>query len=441
MRVAFVDLVSADNYTIEKKMEWDAKLDDLSSKISAFVNLESFQGDAANSAKLYMYEMHSYIIAQIKMYINEVLSKMTIYIGEYLTLDTSAVAVLDTFTMSLCSTNMNSYSSYIESDEKALQAALADITDLYTAPATSYSTVMDYFDEHGRDASTRSNTMTVFDRSEVEGPIQTLDDYEMDIFSVIYEANSENAVTLDEYKVGDIKGFESYEASFNNLQRSIIETSLEAEKLTDSLNAVANVNEELIDMQQLDEKTQKSVLHYVKGTGCFIAGVTVIVVTQGAATPVVVGSVILATGCTAFGASEYYEASNEMMYVIMNEPDAVAVNPIRDTVFAGNQENYDLAMNITTTAAGLYGGGVKAAQSAVEKGIEDVGGYVFVSSVETMIQNQAKSTAYQLTVDAFEATTGIELDDITENIITGVMGDVCSGIDLKTGGFIPTIYN
>lgn len=441
MRVAFVDLVSVDNYTIKKKMEWDAQLLDLTNKIAAFVDLESFQGEAANCAKSYMYEMHSFIIAQMKMYNQELMSKLTVYVSEYLTLDTSVVAVLDTFTMSVCATNMNSYSGYIESDETALRAAVANIADLYTAPATSYSTVMDDFETIGTSASLRANTMLTFDKNEVDGPVKILEDYDMDIYRLIAEASEGNAVSPGAYKSGDIKGFKSYAASYESLKRSAADLSMEEQRIKDALNAVADANEELLNIQELEEKKKKSVLHIVKGTGCIIAGVAVIVATEGAATPVVIGAVVLSTGCMTFGASEYYEAGDEILNIINNDPDAVAVNPIRDTVFSGDQEAYDTAMSVTTTAAGLYGGGVQAAQSAVEQGIEDVTGYVIVSGAESLLQGEIRDAAFQGSVDAFESVTGIELDDITEEIITGTMGVTWDGADVVTGGFVPTIYN
>ncbi|MCM1172603.1 MAG: LXG domain-containing protein [Clostridium sp.] len=441
MRVAFVDLVSADNYVVQKKIEWDAMLEDLVAKITAFVNLESFQGEAADCAKVYMYEMHSYIIAQMKMYINEVMSKFTIYVGEYLTLDTSAVAVLDTFTLNLCANNMSMYSGFIETDESQLRAVVANISDLYTAPATSYSTVMSDFDTVGNDACVLSNTMALFDADEVAGAVETLEQYDLDIYRVIAEASGGNAVALGSYQSGDLAGFASYAASYENLQRSIVDISLEAERLSDAFEEVAGANQELQDIRALEEKEKNSLLHYVKGTGCFITAVSVIVLTDGAATPVVVGGLILAGGCTAFGASEYYEATNEVMNVIMNDPSAVAVNPIRDTIFCGDQEAYDQAMNITTTVASLYGGGVKAYQSAVEKGIEEVGEYVFISSVENYGQNLAKEAVFQGSVDAFEHITGIELDDTTEEIIKGIMSDADVFADSATGGYLPTIYN
>lgn len=441
MRVAFVDLVSVDNYTIQKKMEWDAMLLDLSNKIAALVDLESFQGEAANCAKSYMYEMHSFLITQMKMYNQELMSKLTVYVSEYLTLDTSVVAVLDTFTMSVCATNMESYSGYIESDEKAMKTAVANIADLYTAPPTSYTTVMDDFETIGDGASLRAETMLEFDRSEVDGPVKILEDYDMDIYRLIAEASEGNAVSPGSYKSGDIRGFKSYEASYNSLKRSAADLSLETDRIKDAFNAVADANEELQDMQALEEKKKKSVLHIVKGTGCIIAGVAVIVATDGAATPVVIGAMVLSTGCMTFGASEYYEAGDEIYNIIQNDPDAVAVNPIRDTVFAGDQEAYDTAMSVTTTVAGLYGGGVQAAQSAVEQGIEDVTGYVIVSGAESLAQGEIRDAVFQGSVDAFEEITGIELDDVTEEIITGTMGVTWDGADVVTGGFVPTIYN
>ena len=188
-------------------------------------------------------------------------------------------------------------------------------------------------------------------------------------------------------------------------------------------------------------KKRNSVFHYVKGAGIIVTGVAAVIVTQGAATPVVVMAFGGATVCCAFGGAEFYEATDEVLNVVNNEPYNVACNPIRDTVFSGDQDAYDLAFNTTQLATGAVGNIPNALAGAAEYGIEETGEYVFVATVENIAIAEAKGQIAAWSVDGFEAVTGIEIDDVTKDTICAAIdiGDTVAG----TAGVdtIPSIYS
>jgi hypothetical protein len=70
-----------------------------------------------------------------------------------------------------------------------------------------------------------------------------------------------------------------------------------------------------------------------------------------------------------------YEAKQDIEYGLAGDPFTTAVNPIRDTVFMGNQSAYDTWGTISVGAAGLFipiGSGLNAAKTAGVLGIKGV---------------------------------------------------------------------
>src|SRR3712207_9585511 len=69
-------------------------------------------------------------------------------------------------------------------------------------------------------------------------------------------------------------------------------------------------------------------------------GVTAIVMTAGAATPLVVGACVVGSCTAAYGASNLYEAGHNIYLGSVGDGLTVATNPLRDTLFMGNDRLY-----------------------------------------------------------------------------------------------------
>ena len=70
-----------------------------------------------------------------------------------------------------------------------------------------------------------------------------------------------------------------------------------------------------------------------------------IIGTAGMATPIVVGGAVAGGGTIAFGVSDAVEGAQDINYGINGNIDTQSINGIRDTLFKGNQQAYNITEN------------------------------------------------------------------------------------------------
>ena len=108
----------------------------------------------------------------------------------------------------------------------------------------------------------------------------------------------------------------------------------------------------------------------IMGLAAVVVGTAAIICTAGAATLVVVAlGVTAGAGSVMYGVSNITEGGQEVYYGATGDLESASWNPIRDTVFCGNQSAYDAWGNLNMTIAGLcipISGAV--AQSAAQGG-------------------------------------------------------------------------
>ena len=93
----------------------------------------------------------------------------------------------------------------------------------------------------------------------------------------------------------------------------------------------------------------------IQGGAAILIGTIAIVGSAGAAGPAVVawGACIFGTGTAFYGVSTAAEGAQDVYYGSIGDLETASFNPIRDTVFMGNQTLYDLWGNLNMTAAGI----------------------------------------------------------------------------------------
>jgi len=149
-------------------------------------------------------------------------------------------------------------------------------------------------------------------------------------------------------------------------------------ELSDELtSAVANetVRMDSLKKELADQRAKDGAFQWVLGAGAVIVGVAAIVLTAGMATPLVVAAAVAGSCSIAYGVSNIVEADQNIAYGLAGDPYTTAVNPIRDTVFMGNQSAYDTWGAISVGAASLFipiGSGLNAAKTAGVLGIKGV---------------------------------------------------------------------
>ncbi|HEL0165539.1 TPA: hypothetical protein TUO09_001966 [Streptococcus equi subsp. zooepidemicus] len=108
-------------------------------------------------------------------------------------------------------------------------------------------------------------------------------------------------------------------------------------------------------------------------------GVAAIVATAGAATPLVIGACVVGSCTVAYGASNLYEAGHNIYLGHKGDGLTVASNPLRDTLFMGNDRLYHQVGGLFTTASAALipiGQTKSIAKGLTEFTIGEVGGFI-----------------------------------------------------------------
>ena len=103
-----------------------------------------------------------------------------------------------------------------------------------------------------------------------------------------------------------------------------------------------------------EDRAKKGWIDLGLGVVTFAIGALAIWATMGAATPLVVGFGLTAgLGTTAYGASNMYEAGQNIQLGNAGDGHTKAKNPIRDTLFMGNDKLYHQVGGIFVTASAI----------------------------------------------------------------------------------------
>ncbi len=138
-------------------------------------------------------------------------------------------------------------------------------------------------------------------------------------------------------------------------------------------------------------------------------GILAIIGTLGTATPLVVAGGIVGFGTTAYGLSNMYEAGQDIKLGNAGDIQTKAGNPIRDTLFMGNDKLYHDVGNVFTTASAIM---IPIGQTgSVVKGL-----------TQFAIGEASAYTAGQVAYHGTKLVGGSEEDAQTANFIGNIVG-------------------
>ena len=164
----------------------------------------------------------------------------------------------------------------------------------------------------------------------------------------------------------------------------------------------------------------------VGGAVLIATGAACIVLTGGAATPVVADvAVAVGSGTAVFGAADAIEGTQDIYYGSTGDIDSTAVNGIKDDLFQGNEDAYYLTENAFAFAA----------SAMIPIGQASTAGNLTFKSTATIVAKEGISMGAG--AGAQKITT-----DVTGNDTAGmVAGMVASGVTAKGLNGIDTKFN
>ena len=416
------------NYTDLSDLFWEYKrkienlienIDNCIERINMFTENAVFTGKTGDAVKSYFGEAHITILSGIKVTAQTLLDNMAAYKDGYRAIDSSTNFKLDEEAIQEFRKKLAS--NYEDTDEYTgkIRSALSEVSDISDVGMPDSNGVFDIHEQMDSDLIKLVSNVNSYERENVvrlENSVELLLENLQSCLSKI----GLSQCAIESYKTGSfIKGKDA-----GALNTGIKIFGDLHEKNKEAYDEIYETEQKIKD--EAEKRKTQGIWRMVGGAVLIATGAACIVLTGGAATPVVADvAVAVGSGTAVFGAADAIEGTQDIYYGSTGDIDSTAVNGIKDDLFQGNEDAYYLTENAFAFAA----------SAMIPIGQASTAGNLTFKSTATIVAKEGISMGAG--AGAQKITT-----DVTGNDTAGmVAGMVASGMIAKGLNGIDTKFN
>ena len=342
------------NYTDLSDLFWEYKrkienlienIDNCIEKINMFTENAVFTGKTGDAVKSYLGEAHITILSGIKVTAQTLLDNMAAYKDGYRAIDSSTNFKLDEEAIQEFRKKLAS--NYEDTDEYTdkIRSALSEVSDISDVGMPDSNGVFDIHEQMDSDLIKLVSNVNSYERENVvrlENSVELLLENLQSCLSKI--GLSQGAI--ESYKTGsfitgkDVGTLNTGIKIFGDLH----------EKNKEAYDEIYETEQKIKD--EAEKRKTQGIWRTVGGAVLIATGAACIVLTGGAATPIVADvAVAVGSGTAVFGAADAIEGTQDIYYGSTGDIDSTAVNGIKDDLFQGNEDAYYLTENAFAFAA------------------------------------------------------------------------------------------
>ncbi len=406
------------NYTDLSDLFWEYKrkienlienIDNCIERINTFTENAVFTGKTGDAVKSYLGEAHITILSGIKVTAQTLLDNMAAYKDGYRAIDSSTNFKLDEEAIQEFRKKLAS--NYEDTDEYTgkIRSALSEVSDISDVGMPDSNGVFDIHEQMDSDLIKLVSNVNSYERENVvrlENSVELLLENLQSCLSKI----GLSQCAIESYETGSF--ITGKDAGALNTGIKIFGDLHEKNK--EAYDEIYETEQKIKD--EAEKRKTQGIWRTVGGAVLIATGAACIVLTGGAATPVVADvAVAVGSGTAVFGAADAIEGTQDIYYGSTGDIDSTAVNGIKDDLFQGNEDAYYLTENAFAFAA----------SAMIPIGQASTAGNLTFKSTATIVAKEGISMGAG--AGAQKITT-----DVTGNDTAGmVAGMVASGVTAK----------
>ena len=416
------------NYTDLSDLFWEYKrkienlienIDNCIERINMFTENAVFTGKTGDAVKSYLGEAHITILSGIKVTAQTLLDNMAAYKDGYRAIDSSTNFKLDEEAIQEFRKKLAS--NYEDTDEYTgkIRSALSEVSDISDVGMPDSNGVFDIHEQMDSDLIKLVSNVNSYERENVvrlENSVELLLENLQSCLSKI----GLSQCAIESYETGSF--ITGKDAGALNTGIKIFGDLHEKNK--EAYDEIYETEQKIKD--EAEKRKTQGIWRMVGGAVLIATGAACIVLTGGAATPIVADvAVAVGSGTAVFGAADAIEGTQDIYYGSTGDIDSTAVNGIKDDLFQGNEDAYYLTENAFAFAA----------SAMIPIGQASTAGNLTFKSTATIVAKEGISMGAG--AGAQKITT-----DVTGNDTAGmVAGMVASGMIAKGLNGIDTKFN
>ncbi|QGJ85587.1 hypothetical protein [Streptococcus phage phi-SsuFJNP8_rum] len=374
-KIKFDDITSLQISTQTTIGSWGESVSSLNTAMSGFINDPNLQGQAVTSIRTYLSEVHGTFLQTLINLMNDYSASLLLYKDGYYNIDSNNHAELPENTFTTLQSDLKTSRDHLKSQIELLNTARSKISDLVSYSGSSHTKTIQHYNFIINDIKTLDESIKQYENNHASHDLSAFKELLASTKALLAEY-SNRPRTVATYQSGDIgrltnieRFATAYEAVANHLSNN-----------AERLQAAQERDQARFEALAAEERTKQGWIDLALGAVTIAVGLAAIVATAGAATPLVVGAgVVAGTGTIAYGASNVSEAGQNIYLGYKGDGKTLAINPIRDTLFMGNDKLYHQVGGLFTTASAVMipiGQTQSVTKGLAEFAIGEVGGFV-----------------------------------------------------------------
>ncbi|NLP47085.1 MAG: hypothetical protein GX347_08620, partial [Epulopiscium sp.] len=403
---------SMDQFSLDSSArigDWHQQLNSWKRSYTSLINMRSFSGQSATAVKTYLGEVHEFLLQSIFVAIGRFQADYLLYKSGYYSIEDNIYATMSKVTIESIKTRLSNEIKYLNNISNEIDKSLRSVSDIYWRGKPSKANLEYYLSSEISALTTLDNNIGNYENKKyavANGDVREL--LEALKSTIALYSNSTNSMLS--YKSGDlcknIKVLDLYkkvQSSIEYVQNNKEAIELAALKQEKAFTQMQKDYEEACEARK-DEGRVK----IITGVLAIGIGIAAIALTGGAAAPIVVTAKVAGSCSFLYGASNAIEGGQDVYYASKGDLHSGAYNFIRDTVFMGNQDAYDVWGSLSMAVAGMC--------IPVSQAVNGVAG----ASKSVIAKAAAKSIAKEMAVDfgvdlASGAVTSVAQDKFNLN--------------------------
>ena len=351
--------------------------------------------------RTYLVEVHGTLLQTLVNLMNDYSTNLLLYKDGYYQIDSSNHAKLPGQVFTTLHSDLKSSRDNLKSEIEFLNTTKDKISDLVSYSGSSHtSTVMNY-NFLMNQVKNLDNSIIQYESNHASQDLVAFKEL-LSATKALVAEHAGKTRTVGTYQSGDF-------AKLKSVQRFAIAYKQATQQMESRVERVQAAQERDKVRFEALARSDKGWKDMAVSALTIIVGVTAIVVTLGSATPLVVAGGIVGLGTTAYGASNMYEADQDIKLGNAGDIQTKAGNPIRDTLFMGNDKLYHDVGNVFVTASAIM---IPIGQTqSVVKGL-----------TQFAIGEAGAYTAGQVAYHGTKLLGGSEEDAQTANFIGNIVG-------------------
>ena len=402
--IKFDDITSVQVETQKTMNAWGESMSSLNKAMNDFIKNQNLQGQAISSMRTYLVEVHGTLLQTLANLMNDYSTNLLLYKDGYYQIDGDLHTKLPGKEFTRLHSDLKGSRDKLKPEIELLKTTKSDISDLVSYEGSSHtSTVMNY-NFLMNQIKNLDTSITQYESSHSGQDLVAFKELLAATKALIAEhsGKSRNVGTYQSGDFGKLKSVQRFAIAYDQAAKQM-------ESRVERVKAAQERDKVRFEALAAEDRAKKGWIDLGVGVFTAVIGIIAIVSTMGAATPLVVAGGVVGFGTSVYGLSNAEEGVHNIALGNAGDIQTKAKNPIRDTVFMGNDKLYHDVGNTFVTASAIMipiGKTQSVVQGLTEFAIGEAGAYT------------AGQTAYHVT----KLAGGSEEDAQTANFIGNILG-------------------